>query len=380
LKSVKVSIVAVLLLLSGLISVSAEEAAPSADDHVSRAEIFISEGRQFQAVKEFREALKKDNRRPEIHGYLSVLLYNLGFVDDAIEEMRKAVDLYPVDVHLNMELGRLYFVRNNSGDAMEQFFLVLEMNPGHASAYYYLGELFLRMKEYDMAWISARMAQRAGHKGQDLISKLGDLSEEPKVVPWKKPGKELYIRQILVNKREKAEELVSRMKEGELFEDIAAKELTDPTAEVGGFLGRLDPSDVHPDIAAELLDKAILSQPVIVETGKGYHIVQRVAPFDFSYWEELIAEYNSIERKHGEEGEAEPLGGKGPYLVYAGAFKREKNAMQVAEDLRELGFPSYHYPRGAWFNVVAGRYDSYQEALEIGKKIAVHGYEYHIPH
>ena len=58
-KSVKVSIVAVLLLLSGLISVSAEEAAPSADDHVSRAEIFISEGRQFQAVKEFREAFKE---------------------------------------------------------------------------------------------------------------------------------------------------------------------------------------------------------------------------------------------------------------------------------------------------------------------------------
>ncbi len=465
LKSVKVSIFAVLLLLSGLISVSAEEAALSADDHVSKAEIFVREGRHFQAVKEFREALKKDNSRPEIHGYLSVLLYNLGFVDDAIEEMRKAVDLYPVDVHLNMELGRLYFVRNNSGDAMEQFFLVLEMNPGHASAYYYLGELFLRMKEYDMAWISARMAQRAGHKGHDLISKLGDLSEEPKVVPWKKPGKELYIRQILVNKREKAEELVSRMKEGELFEDIAAKELTDPTAEVGGFLGRLDPSDVHPDIAAELLDKAILSQPVIVETGKGYHIVQRVAPFDFSYWEELIAEHSSSDKKKGEgegteplrgkgsylvyagvfkseknaiqraedlrelgfpsyhslkgtwfnvvagryesyqealeagkkiagqgyeyyipekkqreEGEVEPLRGKGPYLVYAGAFKREKNAMQVAEDLRKLGFPSYHYPRGAWFNVVAGRYDSYQEALEIGKKIAAHGYEYHIPH
>ena len=114
-KGIQVSIFAVLLLLSGLISVSAEEAALSADDHVSKAENFVSKGLQFQAVAEFRKALQKDNKRPEIYGYLSVLLYNLGFVDDAIEEMRRAVDLYPDDVHLNMELGRLYFVRNNPG-------------------------------------------------------------------------------------------------------------------------------------------------------------------------------------------------------------------------------------------------------------------------
>jgi tetratricopeptide (TPR) repeat protein len=379
LKSVKISIFAVLLLLSGLTSVYAEEAALSADDHVSKAEVLMSEGRQFQAVKEFREALQKDDKRPEIHGYLSVLLYNLGFLDDAIEEMRKAVDLYPDDVHLNMELGRLYFVRNNPADAMEQFFSVLEMNPGHASAYYYLGELFLRMKEYDMAWLSARMASRLGHKGQDLIRKLRDLSEEPKVEPWKKPGTELYIRQILVNNREKAEELVRRLKEGELFEDIAAKELTDKTAEVGGFLGKLDPADVHPDIARELLNKEVLSPPFIVETEKGYHIVQRVLPFDFSYWEEMIAAYNTPEKEEGEEGGSEPLRGKGPYLVYAGSFKSDKNAMQRTEDLKELGFPSYYYRKGTWLNVVAGRYESYQEALEAGKELTGYGYEYYIP-
>lgn len=378
-KSVKVAIFAVLLLLFCLISVSAEEAALSADDHVSKAENFVSKGLQFQAVAEFRKALQKDNKRPEIYGYLSVLLYNLGFVDDAIEEMRKAVDLNPDDVHLNMELGRLYFVRNNPGDAMEQFFLVLEMNPGHASAYYYLGELFLRMKEYDMAWLSAKMARRIGHKGQDLMGKLREMSEEPKVEPWKKPGKELYIRQILVNKREKAEELLKRVKEGELFEDIAAKELKDPTGEVGGFLGRLDPSDVHPDIAGELLNKEIMSEPFIVETEKGYHIVQRLVPFDFSYWEELIAEYSSSDNKKGAEEGTEPLRGKGSYLVYAGVFKTEKNAIQRTEDLKELGFPSYHYLKGTWFNVVAGRYESYKEALEAGKKIAGQGYEYYIP-
>ena len=379
-KSLKVTIIAVLLLLSGLTYVSAEESTISADYHISKAKKLLREGREFQAVQEVREALNKDNSRPEIHGYLSLLLYNLGFVDDAIEEMKSAVALSPEHAHLNMELGRLYYVRNSPGDAMEQFFSVLEMNPGHANAYYYLGELFLSMKEYDMAWLSAKMARRIGHKGQDLINKLRDLSDEPKVELWKKPGKELYIRQMLVSKPEKAEELLRRIKGGELFEDIAAKELTSPFDETGGYLGKLDPSDTHPEIVKALLNKEALSEPIIVETENGYHIVQRVLPFDFSYWEELIAEDKSTGNKQGEAVEAEFQGNKGNFLVYAGAFKTENNASLVAEDLRELGFPSYHYPRGAWFNVVAGRYETYQEALKVGEQIAVHGYEYHIPH
>ena len=229
LRSIQFSIIAVFLLISGLISVSAEESSSSADYHIRKAKKFVREGREFEAVKEFREALQKDDNRPEIHGYLSIVLYELGFIDDAIEEMRSAVALSPNHAHLNMELGRLYYVKDNTGKAMEQFFSVLEINPGHANAYYYLGELFLRIKAYKMAWLSAKMARRAGHKGQDLISKLSDLSEEPKVEPWNKPGKELYMRQILVNKREKALELLRRIKGGGTLRKHRSKETHRPS-------------------------------------------------------------------------------------------------------------------------------------------------------
>lgn len=55
------------------------------------------------------------------------------------------------------------------------------------------------------------------------------------------------------------------------------------------------------------------------------------------------------------------------------------NATRVAGDLREFGFQSYHSLQDNLYNVVAGGYESYEEAQFIGEQIAEHGYGYHIP-
>jgi tetratricopeptide (TPR) repeat protein len=339
-------------------------------------------GRYEEARKAFKQVIRFKPDYAEAHYNLGVVYVTLkergSDLDNAIVEMEKAVDLSPESVRFNMELGRLYFSVNRPGDAMERFLTVLTMNPGHADAYYYVGKQFLRMKEYDMAWLSAKMAQRLGHKGQDLMKKLNDLSEEPHVVPWKEAGNELFIRQILVDTREKAEKLVSRISKGELFEDIAATELNGRTAEMGGFIGRFDPSDVRPAIAGELLKREVLSEPVIVETEKGYHIVQRLVSFDLNVWKSLIAAYRGSERKPDYHVKAETARKGGSFFVFAGAFKVEKNAINMVRDLRELGFPTYRSQEGDLFSVVVGRFGNYQEALEAGEGLADHGYEYYI--
>lgn len=359
--------------------VSAEEATTAVEDHLKRAESYLRQGHEFHAVNEFRQAIEKNPNRSEVYGYLSILLYEMGFIDDAIREMRNAVALSPDSVYLNMELGKFYFSSNSFGDAMERFFSVLEMNPGHTNAYYYLGELFLRMKEYNMAWLAARMARRMGHRGQDLIGKLRDLSDDPSIDVWKKPGPDLYLRQILLDTREQAEDLARRISGGELFEDIAGKEFAGPAADLGGFIGSFDPKDVHPRISEKLLQEDALSGPFVIETDKGFHVVQRLVPFDYSLWEDLVAEYISNGGTSGDRDKAEYSGSKGRYLVYVGAFRSQKSAEARVTDLQELGFPSYQYQKGLWFNVVAGRYRNYKEALEAGRKIADHGYEYYIP-
>lgn len=332
------AVLVLLILLFGFTAASTEVSSFSADYHVMRAKKFLHEDRTFEAMKEFREALRKDDSRPEIHGYLSMLLYELGFLDEAIEEMRTAVALSPEHVYLNMELGKLHFAGHDTEDALEQFFRVLELNPGHANAYYYLGELLLSIKEYDLAWMSAKMALRAGHSGQDLMNKLRSLSEEPMIEPWKRPGQELYVRQILVSSLKRANELVKRILEGELFEDIAFGELTGPAALVGGYLGKMDPSDLHPDIARELLASEVLSPPSIVETESGYHIVQRLLPFDFSYWKNIVAAHRETTETEETEAEAETeASGRESPEVEASKVEKSDDSREEEKPLPRIG-------------------------------------------
>ena len=219
-----------------------------------------------------------------------MLLYQSGFVEESVIEMEKAVALSPDTDGLRIELGKLYLAGGRLEMAKEQFFAALEINPGYASVYYYLGELFLRTGEYDMAWLSVNMAKRLGHTGQDLIRQLSALSKEPQLHPRKESGEDLYIRQILVGTHEKALNILEQIADGELFEYVAMKESIGPNAERGGFMGRFKPSELHPGIAGKLLTEEVLADPVIVETENGFHIVQRIMPFDLNSWKKILAD------------------------------------------------------------------------------------------
>ena len=89
-------------------------------------------------------------------------------------------------------------------------------------------------------------------------------------------GKEdLYLRQILVDTRAKAEDIINRIAKGELFKDVALKASMGLNAYAGGYIGHVDPSNLHPAIADVLLNNYESDDPVIVETESGFHILQR---------------------------------------------------------------------------------------------------------
>lgn len=265
----------------------------SAESHEKRGDLHYEEGRNFQAIDEYRQAIEGGMDHPELHRKLAIVLYGRGLLDDAIIEMEKALVLSPdTDLLVIMELGILYLAKDRLENAQIQFFAALQVNPGFADAYYYLGEVFLRKKEYDMAWLFLKMTQRLGLKAQDLMRKLIGVSNEPgvEVEPRLETGEDMYIRQILVHTREKAENILNRISEGELFDDLAFAESMGPNATRGGFVGRFRPSELHPNVAQAVHKREILSEPVIVQTEKGFHIVQRIMPFDYDSWKKILAD------------------------------------------------------------------------------------------
>jgi peptidyl-prolyl cis-trans isomerase C len=262
--------------------------------HEKKGDMHANNNSYILAIEEYRLAIKQGANYPDLHWKLALLLYQAGFVEEAVIEMEKAVALSPDTDGLRIDLGRLYLAGGGLETAKEQFFAALEINPGHATVYYYLGELFLRTGEYDMAWLSVNMAKRLGHTGQDLIRKLSALSKEPDRYPRTEGGEDLYIRQILVRTYEEALSILKQISEGELFEFLAMKESIGPNAERGGYMGKVKPSELHHRIAGKLLTEEVLAEPVIIETGNGFHIVQRIMPFDLNEWKKILADNGRI--------------------------------------------------------------------------------------
>ncbi len=265
-----------------------ESADISAEVHEKRGDRYLSTDQYFLAVTEYNHAIHKGRQDPVLYRKLARILYQLKFVDESIVEMEKAVQLAPHSNTIKIELGKLYLVKDKLDDAEKQFLAALKINPGYTNAHYYLGEIYLRKGKYEMAWYAAKAALGLGHQSQNLIRKLELLSDEPDTVPWDRE-EGLYIRQILVESLETAADLMSRIADGEMFENIANSNSKVTGKPVGGYIGRFSPSEIHPEIARALLSQDVYFEPVIVQTEKGYHIVQRIASSDFYFRENLLA-------------------------------------------------------------------------------------------
>ncbi len=104
---------------------------------------------------------------------------------------------------------------------------------------------------------------------------------------------DLYLRQILVDTRAKAENIINRIAKGELFEEVAFRESMESNAYAGGYMGPVNPLNLHPAIAEILLNNYESDDPVIVETERGFHIVQRVTLSDLKDSNKLMTTYEN---------------------------------------------------------------------------------------
>jgi peptidyl-prolyl cis-trans isomerase C len=85
----------------------------------------------------------------------------------------------------------------------------------------------------------------------------------------------VQISEIVVDSKEKADEILSRLRLGESFEEIAQKESIAPTREKRGEIGWIDVEKLNPEVAS-LLSKVrpgeILAN--IIKSEMGYHIIK----------------------------------------------------------------------------------------------------------
>jgi tetratricopeptide (TPR) repeat protein len=365
-----------------LISVShalQESPESQAEYHREKGDEYVKRNRNLLAIDEYRMAIKHGINHPALFRKTARLLYMVGLIDEALAEMEKAVDLSPEIDAFRIELGVLYLAKDRMEDAKEQLHAALKINPGFTNVYFYLGKLYIEAGDYGMAWLSAKMAGRMGYKGKDLLNTLNGLSKEPAVNPWDNMGKELYIRQILVDTRMKAEYLVGKISEGEMFEAIASDVSIGPNSEIGGYMGHFEPSALHPEISGALLKQEVLAVPIIVETEKGFHIVQRLVPFNEKQWKEMLAGPAEPQKEKPQDARQVIKQKEKTFIVYSGSFRDKKNAIKRVKELRKDGYPSFRLlnkskSEKTFHNVVVGQYNNIHDAREVKENISKRGY------
>ncbi len=252
-----------------------------------KGDMYLNKKQYFRALEEYRQAPYK---RPILRRKLAMLYYKMGFIEEAISEIEKVVESSPATSSDRMMLGTLYLAKGDDESAGRQFVSALEVNPGNTYAYCYMAELFLKEENYGMAWLSVKMAQHLGYEPEGLIRRLREVSTESAIDPMSAERKNLTLRLILVNTYSKAREILDRISGGELFEEIAGKESIGPGRNAGGYMGELNADDVGTEIAEAMNDHDAFAAPVIVTTGSGFHIVQRIVPFDINIWKKMVTD------------------------------------------------------------------------------------------
>jgi len=108
------------------------------------------------AEKEFARSIKLDPDYPTARDWYADFLEAMGRTDEAIKQMKKALELDPADITLNADLGLAFCYAHQNEEAIKQLSKTLEMDTGAdkgrlAQAHNYLGLTYEQQENFALA-------------------------------------------------------------------------------------------------------------------------------------------------------------------------------------------------------------------------------------
>ena len=126
-----------------------------------------------QAIKEFQRAIELNPNYAIAHQqYGNNTLSALGRFDDAIVEGKRAVELDPLSLVINTDLGSDYYYARRYDEAIAQLHKTLEMDPGFYIAHLVLGQVLDAKGDRDAAIVECQKA-RALNDDPSVLGVLG---------------------------------------------------------------------------------------------------------------------------------------------------------------------------------------------------------------
>ncbi len=104
-----------------------------------------------KAATHYQKVVEYDSHSEEIHEKLAGLLLRSGRFDELADFSKRALELFPKNLALNMIMGDILAGRGEYYSAIKYYGNVARMDPGGARAYLLQGTVYEELKQYDRA-------------------------------------------------------------------------------------------------------------------------------------------------------------------------------------------------------------------------------------
>ncbi|HBT97236.1 MAG TPA: hypothetical protein DEB25_06210, partial [Desulfobulbaceae bacterium] len=284
-----VSITVAGLVVFASFTAQAAENQVSHEVYLERANALVRSSQHSAAAMALQQATHlAGDKYPSLYMRLATLYYGLGLIPDAIAAGEKAVSLSPRMKWYKFDLAKFYLVNKQYQRSKEQLLALLQIDPGFALAYVYLGYDYLALGDKNMAWFCLELSDRLGRDGNLLRQKLqvagGGSPAEPEALAQGQPA---YFRFIRTNSREEADALLRQIKGGKSFGNLELE--LQNSRDANADFGLITAPELDQNVAEQLAETKVFTPPVVVQTGSDYLVMQRILPFNRAAWARLEA-------------------------------------------------------------------------------------------
>jgi TolB-like protein/cytochrome c-type biogenesis protein CcmH/NrfG len=129
---------------------------------------FIIDWNWAAAEQEFTEAIKLNSNYPNTHYWYAFYLLAMQQTHKAVSEMKRALELDPLSLNINYEMGNIFYHARLFSDAREQIQETLVLDPNYFPAHLLLGQILLQEGRNEDAIIEIKRAISLERTGNTL--------------------------------------------------------------------------------------------------------------------------------------------------------------------------------------------------------------------
>jgi tetratricopeptide (TPR) repeat protein len=126
-----------------------------------------------RAEQEYQKALELNANYATTHQWYSWYLMSVERREESVREMERALDLDPVSIEINSDLGAVLTYAYRPDEGMKYFRTALEMDQNFIEAHAGLGLAYVLKGEPDQAISELQKARELSHDRPDILATLG---------------------------------------------------------------------------------------------------------------------------------------------------------------------------------------------------------------